>query len=263
LNLFLKDKIAFVAGSSRGLGYAAAHLLAEEGAKVAINGRNQEKLQSTQAHIQKETHPDILAVPGDVTDPRFADNAISRVVNQWGGIDILITNAGGPVSGAFEQFDDLDWTSAIELSLLSHVRLIRSALPYLRKSSAPSVLTITSIAVKQPIPNLILSNSIRAATAGLTKSLALELGKDGIRFNSILPGLTQTERVDQVLQARADIHGTTLEIEKEKQASESSLGRLCSTIEFARVAVFIVSPAASYITGAMINVDGGSYKGLF
>jgi len=262
LDLGLNGKIAFVAGSSRGLGYAAARLLAEEGAKVAINGRNQEKLHQTQQRLQSETHPDILAISGDVTDPRFASQCIQQITNTWGGLDILITNAGGPPSGAFEQFDDLDWWNAIELSFLSHVRLIRVAIPYLRKSPHPSVLTITSISVKQPIPNLILSNSVRAATAGLTKSLALELGKDNIRFNSILPGWTQTERLDQLMQARADTNQTSLEEEKRKQASESPLGRLCTTEEFARAAVFLVSPAASYITGVMLNVDGGSYKGL-
>ena len=262
MDLGLNGKIAFVAGSSRGLGYAAARLLAEEGAKVAINGRNQEKLHQTQQRLQSETHPDILAISGDVTDPRFASQCIQQITNTWGGLDILITNAGGPPSGAFEQFDDLDWWNAIELSFLSHVRLIRVAIPYLRKSPHPSVLTITSISVKQPIPNLILSNSVRAATAGLTKSLALELGKDNIRFNSILPGWTQTERLDQLMQARADTNQTSLEEEKRKQASESPLGRLCTTEEFARAAVFLVSPAASYITGVMLNVDGGSYKGL-
>jgi len=144
---------------------------------------------------------------------------------------------------------------------MSNVRLIKAALPHLRKSAAASVLTVTSYSVKQPIPNLILSNSIRAATIGLTKSLALELGKEGIRFNSILPAWTETERVTQLMTARAQSNGTTVEEEIAKQSRESALGRMASPDEFGRVAAFLVSPAASYLTGVMLPVDGGMYKG--
>jgi 3-oxoacyl-[acyl-carrier protein] reductase len=147
------------------------------------------------------------------------------------------------------------------LSLLSHVRLIRSALPYLRKSEAPSVLTITSYSIKQPIPNLVLSNSVRAATAGLTKTLALELGVEGIRFNSILPAWTVTERVYELMSHRAKVNNTTVEQEMSKQAQDSPFGRMGNPEEFANAAVFLLSPAASYITGVMLSVDGGMYKG--
>jgi 3-oxoacyl-[acyl-carrier protein] reductase len=152
------------------------------------------------------------------------------------------------------------WQAGIDLYLMSHVRLIKSALPYLKKSDSASVLTITSLAAKQPIPSLLLSNSIRAGTLGLTKSLALDHGKDGIRFNSILPGWTETERVEELLSARAKANNSTLEEEAKKQANESVFGRLASTEEFANVVVFFVSPAASYVTGVMLTVDGGSYK---
>ena len=144
---------------------------------------------------------------------------------------------------------------------MSHVRLIRAALPHLRKSSAASVLTVTSMSVKQPLANLVLSNSVRAATVGLTKSLALELGKDGIRFNSILPGWTETERVTQLMTARAAANHSTVEAEIAKQSQESPLGRMGQPAEFANAAAFLVSPAASYITGVMLTVDGGMYKG--
>jgi 3-oxoacyl-[acyl-carrier protein] reductase len=146
---------------------------------------------------------------------------------------------------------------------MSHVRLIRAALPHLRKSDAPSVLTITSYSVKQPIPNLVLSNSIRAATVGLTKSLALELGSQGIRFNSILPAWTETQRVQDLMEARAKMNNTTVEEERNKLAKDSALGRVGTPDEFANAAVFLVSPAASYITGVMLTVDGGMYKGTF
>jgi 3-oxoacyl-[acyl-carrier protein] reductase len=145
---------------------------------------------------------------------------------------------------------------------MSHVRLIRAALPALEQSTCASVLTITSSSVKQPIPNLILSNSIRAATVGLTKSLALELGDKHIRFNSILPGWTKTERIEQLFSARAVQNNTTPELEQQKQASESPLKRLAEPSEFAAAAAFLVSPVASYITGVMLSVDGGSVKGL-
>jgi 3-oxoacyl-[acyl-carrier protein] reductase len=175
----------------------------------------------------------------------------------------LITNAGGPPSGTFENQDDAAWQKAIDLCLMSHVRLIRAALPYLRQSTCPSVLTITSIAVKQPIANLVLSNSIRAATASLTKSLALELGSENIRFNSILPASTLTERILDLLSYRAGQNGTTVDEEMRKQAAESPFKRLATPEEFANAAVFLVSPAASYITGVMLTVDGGSYKATF
>jgi len=144
---------------------------------------------------------------------------------------------------------------------LSHVRLIRAALPYLKKSNSASVLTITSYSVKQPIPNLILSNSIRAATVGLTKSLALELGPNGIRFNSILPGWTKTERVQELLKFIAEQNESTVEKEVDKITAECPLGRMASPDEIGRAAAFLLSPASSYITGVMLTVDGGMVKG--
>jgi 3-oxoacyl-[acyl-carrier protein] reductase len=174
---------------------------------------------------------------------------------------LLVTNAGGPPSGQFESIEDDLWDLAVELSFLSHVRTIREALPHLRKSDAASVLTITSYSVKQPVPNLVLSNSVRAATVGLTKTLALELGSEGIRFNSILPGWTETERVYELMEYRAQISGKTIESEIEEQMTNSPLGRMATPEEFANAAVFLLSPAAGYITGVMLTVDGGMYKG--
>ena len=168
-----------------------------------------------------------------------------------------------PPPSAFETIDDETWGKAVDTSFMSHVRLIRAALPYLRLSETPAVLTVTSMSVKQPIPNLVLSNSIRSATIGLTKTLALELGSDGIRFNSILPSWTQTSRVEQLLKDRAERNGTSLEAEMEIQNTQSALGRMATPQEFANAAAFLLSPAASYITGVMLTVDGGSYKGTF
>jgi 3-oxoacyl-[acyl-carrier protein] reductase len=263
MDLQLKGKKAIVTGSSRGLGYATAHLLAEEGAQVIVNSRSQDKADDAASRILSETGADVTGLAGDVAQKDTPSQLIERAAQHMGGIDILVTNAGGPPPGVFESFDDDAWSKAIDLSFMNHVRLIRAALPYLRQSNSASVLTITSYSVKQPIPNLVLSNSIRAATIGLTKTLALELGKEGIRFNSILPAWTETERVFDLMTSRAQQKGSTLEEELKSQAADSPLGRMGTPREFANAAVFLVSPAASYITGVMLTVDGGMYKGTF
>jgi 3-oxoacyl-[acyl-carrier protein] reductase len=260
MDLQLKDKCAFVAGSSRGLGFATALTLASEGCKVVVNSRDNEKANAAAKKITTQTGIQAFGIAGDVSDAYAADDLIKSAVDLLGGLDILVTNAGGPPSGSFEIFDDATWEKAVDTSFLSHVRLIRAGLPYLRKSSSPSVLTMTSYTVKQPVPNLVLSNSVRAATVGLTKSLAMELGKENIRFNSIMPGWTVTERVQQLMEFRAKNNGTTLEQEFAKQTAEIPLGRMGQPQEFANAAVFLVSPAASFIHGVMLAVDGGIIK---
>jgi 3-oxoacyl-[acyl-carrier protein] reductase len=261
MDLGLINLKALVTGASRGLGFATARLLAEEGAEVAINSRSEEKIQKAAKELSDEIGRPIHPLPADLADAPAVNRLVDKAIEKMGGLDILVTNAGGPPAGSFESFDEQTWQTAIDLSFLSHVRLIRRALPHLRKSEVGSVLTITSYSVKQPIPNLVLSNSIRSATIGLTKTLALELGADGIRFNSILPGWTETERVTELMSYRAEASGTTIEEEISKQMVNSPLGRMASPEEFANAAVFLVSPAASYITGVMLTVDGGMYKG--
>ena len=261
MNLGLKDKIVLLTGASSGLGFATAKTLAQEGARIAINSRNPEHLAAAKAELQQFS-ADVITLPGDVTDLDVPQQLIDAVIEAFGGLDLLFTNAGGPPPERFEDIAEETWQHAIDLSFMSHVRLIRAALPALRKSSSPSVLTVTSVSVKQPIPNLVLSNSIRAATAGLTKTLALELGPDGIRFNSILPSWTNTERVEQLLEDRAMRKGTSLVEEIRTQNDLSPLGRMGTPQEFANAAAFLLSPAASYITGVLLTVDGGTYKGL-
>jgi 3-oxoacyl-[acyl-carrier protein] reductase len=259
MDLGLKGKRVLITGASRGLGFATALVLAEEGASVAINSRSPEKLSEAALKLRK-TGADIAVLVGDVTNPEVPEELVRNTVGAFGGLDILITNAGGPTPGKFDDLDDAAWLKAVDNSLLCHVRLIRAALPYLRQSPVPSVLTITSISIKQPIENLVLSNSVRAATAGLTKSLALELGGEGIRFNCILPSWTLTERVQDLMRNRAKANQTTEEEELARQARETALGRLGQPEEFGRAAAFLVSPAASYLTGVMLSVDGGAYK---
>ena len=260
MDLGLKDKCAFVAGSSRGLGFATALTLAREGCKVAVNSREQEKATAAAEKITSETGTQAYGLAGDVSDAFAAETLIKSAVDALGGLDILVTNAGGPPAGSFELFDEETWQTAMDTSFMSHVRLIRAALPHLRKSSAASVLTVTSYTVKQPLPNLVLSNSIRLATIGLTKSLAMELGRENIRFNSILPAWTQTERVEELMAFRAQNNNTTVEEETSKLTAEIPLGRIGQPQEFANAAVFLVSSAASFIHGVMLAVDGGIIK---
>ncbi len=261
MDLGLQGKRAFVAASSRGLGFAVAQVLVAEGCAVALNGRDGARLRQAAERLAHQGPP-VVALPGDLTDPATPPRLIEQAAAALGGLDLLVTNNGGPPAGRFEDFDDATWQRAVELSFLAHVRLIRAALPHLRQSSAASVLAITSYSVKQPIPNLVLSNSVRLATIGLIKTLALELGNEGIRFNAILPGWTRTERVLELMRYRAQQKGTTVEEEIARQMAHSPLGRMAEPEEFARAAVFLLSPAASYLTGVLLNVDGGMYQGV-
>jgi len=261
MDLQLTGKRALVTGASRGLGYATAVCLAQEGCNVVINSRNPASIAQAAETIAQQTGATIHALAGNVAEPTFPAQLVQETVEKLGALDLLVTNTGGPPAGKFTDFDDAAWHNAVELSLLSHVRLIQAALPYLRQSPAASVLTITSYSVKQPIANLVLSNSVRAATVGLTKSLALELGAEGIRFNSILPAWTETERVVELMSHRAWVNGTSVDEEISRQCKDSPLGRMAKPEEFANAAVFLLSPAASYITGVMLTVDGGMYKG--
>ena len=261
MDLRLKDKRALITGSTRGLGYATALLLAQEGCRVAINGRDEEKVKTAVEKIRIETGTEVVGFAGDVSHISVPQMLIRQTVEAFGGLDILVTNSGGPTPGSIDALDEVAWQKGINSCFMAHVRLIKAALPYLRKSDSASVLTVTSYSVKQPIQNLLISNSVRAATVGLTKSLALELGKEGIRLNSILPGWTETERVTDLMTVRAKANNSTVEEETRKQTEQSALGRIGQPEEFANAAVFLLSPAASYITGVMLNVDGGMYKG--
>jgi 3-oxoacyl-[acyl-carrier protein] reductase len=262
MDLGLKDKVALVTGASSGLGFATALTLAQEGAKVVICGRSQERLDEAVAQIERETGIDILALACDVTKPDDIEQVVAFAAAQYGGLDILITNAGGPPGGTFDSLNLEQWDAAINLTLMSTARLIKAALPHLRQSQAASILTITSISVKKPISGLIMSNVIRPAVVGLTKTLSQELGPENIRVNSILPGWTATDRVNYLLDYRARQNGTDRETERSKITQNIPLGRMAIPAEFANVATFLVSPAASYVTGMMMQVDGGEYPGL-
>ncbi len=261
MDLGLKDRVALVTAASAGLGLAVARELAREGAKVAICGRSPDRLQAAVEALQ-QINGTAVGFEADVSNPEQIERLVADTAAHFGGLDILVTNAGGPPSGTFDQLDLAAYQQAMELTLMSAVRLIHHALPRLRQSEAAAILTITSSTVKQPMSALLLSNVFRPAVAGLTKTLSQELGPENIRVNSILPGSTMTDRITELLSYRSERNGTTIEEEQAKMAARIPLGRLGEPEEFGRVGAFLVSPAASYITGAMIPVDGGSYAGL-
>jgi 3-oxoacyl-[acyl-carrier protein] reductase len=268
MDLGLCGRTALVAASSKGLGLATARELLREGANVMINGHDGNNLAAAAETLYTEfsDQPDLrerLAThQADLADAAEAASLAQAAAARFGGLDILVTNNGGPPVGAFDTTDDAAWRRGIDLTLMSAVALIRAALPHLERSTAGSILTITSISVKMPIAGLHLSNVIRPAVAGLTKSLSQELGPRGIRVNSLLPGTTATERMGYLLGQRAAAAGTTVEQEADKVARAIPLGRMGTPEEFGRMAAFMVSPAASYLNGVMLQLDGGAYSGL-
>lgn len=263
MNLGLAGKIALITASSRGLGFATAEALLREGAKVVVCGRHEQSVEEAVAKLAAVGDASaVLGLTADVTNSADVTRLVEKTVEGFGGLDILVTNSGGPPGGDFDSFDMSDWNKAVNLTLMSAITLIREALPQLRQSEAGSILTITSTAAKQPINNLILSNVIRPAVLGLTKSLSLELGPDNIRVNSIMPGSIATERIDELIATNRKRNNSTEAEEVAKMTAAIPLGRIGEPGEFGKVAAFLVSPAASYISGVMLQVDGGRTDGL-
>jgi 3-oxoacyl-[acyl-carrier protein] reductase len=262
MDLGLNNKVVIVAGASRGLGAATAREFAREGAIVVMCARDQLALVETQQAIVRELGEEraTMVLKVDLSNDEDVQRLIDITIARFGRLDILVTNSGGPPTGSFEDHDLDAWKAATDTVLLSAVRLIRAALPHLRRSETASILTFASNSARQPVPNLTLSNSLRLAVVGLTKTLALELGSEGIRVNSILPAWTKTERVIEILTERATKNATSLEEELAKQAEESPLGRLGTVEEFARAAVFLSSPAVPFLTGVMLPFEGGMLK---
>jgi 3-oxoacyl-[acyl-carrier protein] reductase len=263
MDLGLKGARVLVTAASSGLGAATARQFSLEGARVVINSRTLDKLQDTAAKIVAESTNPVFTMAADVSDAEAARRMVNNAAETLGGLDILVTNAGGPPAGTFDHFSIDDWRKAIDLNLVSTIALIQAALPHLRQSSRAAILTVTSMSARQPIDNLILSNTVRPAVLGLTKSLSQELGAHGIRVNSILPGTTDTDRIVHLMEARSRANNTTIEEEKAKAGQSVPLQRIGKPEEFANAAVFLCSPAAGFITGVMLQVDGGAIKSTF
>jgi 3-oxoacyl-[acyl-carrier protein] reductase len=262
MDLGLKGKVALVAAASRGLGRAVAQDLAAEGASLVLCARGTEALNETCAHIEQTTGASVVGVIADVSLPEDVSRTVHSGLDRFGRIDILVTNAGGPPAGQFENLTREQWEAATRLTLYSALELTRHVLPGMKERRWGRILNITSIAVKQPVENLMLSNSLRAAVTGFARTLANEVATYGITVNNILPGYTRTERVEELARMMAEKQGISPADFTARWEGEIPMRRLGEPREFAALAAFLVSERASYITGTSIPVDGGWIRSL-
>jgi 3-oxoacyl-[acyl-carrier protein] reductase len=262
MDLGLTDKVALVAAASKGLGRAVAEELAAEGARLVICARGREALEETAAAIVDRTGAEVVTVAADLASMDGIERVAAAALERFGRVDILVNNAGGPPSGPFEQQTWEQWASAVDLTLRSAVELTRRVLPGMRERQWGRIINVTSIAVKQPVDGLILSNSIRAAVTGWARTLANEVARDGITVNNVLPGYTRTDRVAQLNAARAKREGIAAEEIERRTEAQIPMGRLGETREFGAVVAFLASERASYVTAQSVPVDGGWIRAL-
>ncbi|HLQ47927.1 MAG TPA: SDR family oxidoreductase [Candidatus Dormibacteraeota bacterium] len=254
MDLGLGGARALVGGGSGGLGGAVAAALAGEGARVALVARASDRLTERAAAL------DALVVPADLSMADGPANAVAATVEGLGGLDLVLVNSGGPPTGRFEDLSDADWQRAIDGTLWSAIRLIRAAVPHLRESDRPAILINLSSSVREPIPGLTTSNLIRPGLAGLLKSLVGEIAP--IRINGLAPGRLATARIAQLDAARAEITGIPVDEIQRQTIERIPLGRYGDPAELGRVAAFLLSPAASYVSGAIVPIDGGMIRAL-
>lgn len=262
MNLEIENKVFMVAASSKGLGYGIARELAENGAVVCIASRTGDEVEAAAERIREETNATVHASVFDASDAVSIENWIKEVALVFERIDGLVVNAGGPPPGNFDNFNDSDWQAAFNLTLMSAVRLVRGVLPYMRSSGSGSILTITSLSVKEPVNQLLLSNVFRSGVVSLVKSLANELASENIRVNNLIPGRIDTDRVKALDKNAAEKQGVSAEKIKQHNEAGIPVGRYGTIEEFGKAGAFLLSDAASYITGASLVVDGGLLKGL-
>lgn len=262
MDLGLKGRVAIVCASSKGLGRAIAEELAAEGASVVMCARGESDLKSAAQEIRNKTGSPVLDVVADVSEPADREKLIAAANQKFGKIDVLVMNSGGPPSGPFESFTPEMWDAATRLLLTSAVELTRAVLPEMKERRWGRLLNVTSIAAKQPVQGLMLSNSLRAAVHGFARTLANEVASFGVTVNNILPGYTRTDRIVSLAKQASEKRGTPIEESYRAWEAEIPMGRLGEPREFAALAAFLVSERASYITGSSIAVDGGWIRSL-
>jgi 3-oxoacyl-[acyl-carrier protein] reductase len=260
----LEGRVALVNAASRGIGRAIAEALAAEGARVVISSRNQEEIDRAAREIGMAHGAEVIGVAADVTDPGAAGHLVTIAVQRFGGLDILVNNSGGPPFGTFADHDDAAWQRAFDLLLLSVVRMVRAALPHLRASGRGRIINVESTSAKEPLPGLILSNSLRAGVAGLAKTLADELAPDRITVHNVLPGRILTDRLRSLFAETARQAGTdTDDLVQTEMAQDIPLGRVGEPADMGHLVAFLCSAPASYLTGLTVAVDGGLLRGIF
>lgn len=262
MELGLKGKRALVMAASRGLGFASALGLAREGCRLVICSRDQQRIENAADTIRKQTGADVTALVADVSSAEEAKRLVDAAVGAYGGLEIVVHNAGGPPAGETLQMSEEQWQKAFEQNLLSFTRIVGAAAPEMKKAGYGRVLTIASSSIKQPIPNLALSNALRAGVWGSAKTLSRELGPQGILVNVIAPGRIDTERIAELDQANAQKSGRAIEDVRKASVASIPLGRLGRPEELANLVVFLASEAGSYITGQAITVDGAAGNAL-
>jgi 3-oxoacyl-[acyl-carrier protein] reductase len=255
------ERVALICAASKGLGRASAEALARDGFKVAICARGEAALTQTAGAI-RAAGGDVLPLVADLSKIDDVERVIAATVERFGGLDVLVTNTGGPPSGPFMAIDEQTWLNAIDSLLLSVVRLCRAAIPHMQARGGGRIINITSISVKQPIEGLVLSNALRSAVTSLAKTLSVELAPHNILVNCVAPGYTRTDRVIELSQQAAAREGTTADVIDKRTMAKIPLGRMGEPKEFGEVVAFLASPAASYVTGVTIQVDGGWTRGL-
>lgn len=262
MNLGLKGRGVIVAASSQGIGLATAEAFAREGAQVAMCARTEKTLLEAANLIRSQTGAEVYAEALDVTDAAAVQQFTDQVAKRFGRIDVCVTNAGGPPAKNFLSISADEWHKAVDLNLMSTVHLAKAVIPHMQRHRWGRIVTITSVSVKQPVTDLVLSNSVRAAVVGLVKSLSNEFGKDGILVNNVAPGFTATERLQELAQVRALAAGSSPQQVCDTWAAETPVKRLGTPEEIANAIVWLASERASYITGQTILADGGIYRGL-
>lgn len=262
MDLGLRDRVAIVMASSKGLGRAVALGLAREGARVTICARGEEALRRTEQEIREETGADVQAFALDVTRRESQKKLVSETIGRFGRVDILVNNAGGPPTGQFLQLPEASWQEALDLNLLSTVFMTREVVPHMISRRWGRIINLTSYSVKQPIDNLILSNMARTGVVGFAKTLASELAPHNILVNNVCPGPFATDRHTALAEDRARRAGVPVEQVLDQAAKTVPLGRFGKPEEFADLVVFLASERASYLTGSTIQIDGGAVRGL-